>query len=82
MKAFKQINIPIALYNQLKERRHANQSMGGVITEALGQPQVCTNDHALLERLERYRTHPRESQEELVSNALDQLEELEKQLVK
>ena len=78
MKTFKQINLPIPVYQRLKERQHANQSMGGVITEALDGANCVSENTA--KRLERYRTHARETIADLISNALDQLDELEKQL--
>lgn len=53
MKTFKQINVPISIYERLKQRAKAHQSIGGVIEEMLNeleQPKVATAKPPLLSK--------------------------------
>ena len=65
----------------LEKHRHPGQSYDGYLQELMSES-VCLTDLATMKRLERYRTHARETIGDLITNALDQLDELEKSLTK
>ena len=67
-----------ALIQRLKNLQRPHQALGGVIEELING-NACT-DPDTMKRLERYRTHARETVGDLIKNSLDQLDEIEKQL--
>ena len=75
------IVVPQKLWERLQSMKRPHQSFAGVIEELLTKDGTCT-DPDTMKRLERYRTHARETVADLISNALDQLDELEKTLTK
>ena len=75
------VRMPRDLVQKVKAQRKSRQPFAGVIEDLLNNT-GCITDPETLKRLERYRTHARETIGDLITNALDQLDELEKTLTK
>ena len=74
------ISIKKTTREALKRRMHLGQSFDGFLLEMLNEVPCVTQ--SLLKKLERYRTRPEDSLDDLVNKVLDENREFERQISK
>ena len=70
------IKLPVDLIDRLRALRKSHQAIAGVIEDLItaSESKSLIISPEVLSRLEGYRTHPRETVEDLIAVVLDELE--------
>ena len=81
-KGYKSVGIPEELWAKLNAKCRPHQALSGVLEELLARPLTssCPVSPETLKVLERYRTKPEDTLDDLITNALNENQEFEKQI--